>query len=161
MRNIKDTRPSRDKIDREKDTTNDEPDHRLYIIMRADIYQMNPGKLGAQAGHAASKFVLDVLANKDNAASLKLKDQMHEWAGDRGFGTKITLEATANEINKIFADMAPYTIQTGRVVDPTYPFTNYFGQFFTSEELTCMYVFVPDDAPKEVRDYLKAFNLCQ
>lgn len=129
---------------------------RLYILMRTDIPQMNPGKLGAQAAHAGTKFVFDVMSS-DNE---ELKDEMTAWAeqGD-GFGTKITLAATEEQILDITNSMEQQDMQSGLVVDPTYPMTNYFGDFFTRSELTCGYVFVPHTAPASVLEELKEFDL--
>ncbi len=130
---------------------------RLYILMRTDIPQMNPGKLGAQAAHAGTQFVFDVLAS-DNK---ELEDEMTAWAeqGGGGFGTKITLAATEEQIRDAVSGMEQLGYQVGLVVDPTYPMTNYFGKFFTRSELTCGYVFMPHTVSAAVLDELKEFDL--
>lgn len=113
---------------------------RLYILARTDIYQMNPGKLAAQAAHAATKFVFEVMAQGDP----DLVAAMFEWADQGGgFGTKITLAATQDEILDMAERAVAQGFSAGVVVDPSYPFTNHFGEFFTTEELTCGWVFVP------------------
>lgn len=141
---------------------------RLYIIMRKDLYQMNPGKLAAQAAHAGTKFVFDVLdhqlthnqANPDNNGwSTELSTDMHEWAGDKGFGTKITLEAKLSEMHDTTIAMEEFGLQTGMVKDPTYPYSNWNGDHYTSIEETCMYVFAPCDVPQEALNYLRKFKL--
>jgi len=130
---------------------------RLYILVRTDISQLNPGKLGAQAAHAGTQFVFDVL-NKNDA---DLNVQMKDWAdqGGGGFGTKITLAATEAEIREVVAAMAGRNFQAGLVVDPTYPMLNYFKQPFTRSELTCGYVFCPPSTPGAALEDLKQFNL--
>lgn len=131
---------------------------RLYILMRTDIYQMNPGKLGAQAAHAATQFVFDTLDGTDS----DLVDAMNTWRHQAGggFGTKITLAATQAQIRQTVTDLSnDFGLKTGLVVDPTYPFTNYFGDFFTAEELTAGYVFAPSSTPAAALDYLKQFPL--
>ena len=130
---------------------------RLYILMRTDIPQMNPGKLGAQAAHAGTQFVFDVLSREDE----ELREQMTVWAeqGGGGFGTKITLAATEEQILDVTNSMAQQAVPKGLVVDPTYPLTNYFGEFFTRSELTCGYVFMPHTVSAAVLDKLKEFDL--
>lgn len=128
---------------------------RLYILARSDLYQLNPGKLAAQAAHAGTMFVRDVHVKSND----ELTEQYALWDGGRGFGTKITLTATQAEILETVEVMKGFKLLTGVVVDPTYPFSNYYGDFFTAEELTCAYVFVPTDVPQEALDYLRQFKL--
>lgn len=129
---------------------------RLYILMRTDIPQMNPGKLGAQAAHAGTQFVFDVLKNGDES----LRTAMAGWAEQGGgFGTKITLAATEEQIRDAVNGMEQLGYQAGLVVDPTYPMTNYFGEFFTRSELTCGYVFMPHTVSAAVLEGLKEFDL--
>lgn len=132
---------------------------RLYIIVRSDIYDMNPGKLGAQTGHAVSKFVIGMMQAAEGRSDAALA--FFEWSGERGFGTKITLAATEREILGLTSLAAVEGQVTDIVVDPTYPFKNYFGKVFTAEELTCGYVFVTKDTPQSVLDYLRNFPLHQ
>jgi hypothetical protein len=44
----------------------------------------------------------------------------------------------------------------GLTVDPTYPWRNYYGKLFTSEEVTCMWAFVWKD---EEIEYMRQFGL--
>jgi peptidyl-tRNA hydrolase len=134
---------------------------RLYIIVRTDIYDMNPGKLGAQAAHAASKFTIEVLTSEvlASAANKNLLSAFNEWEGGRGFGTKITLAATESDILGLTYFANGLGQATGTILDPSYPFRNYFGDVFTAEELTCGYVFVTEETPQEVLDYLRKFPL--
>lgn len=131
---------------------------RLYILARTDIAQMNPGKLAAQAAHAATQFVFDTL---DAGVSVTVQ-QMNDWRAQAGggFGTKITLAATEAEIRETVTEInKTHGLPAGLVVDPTYPMTNYFGDFFTRSELTCGYVFAPTDTPEVALDYLRQFDL--
>jgi peptidyl-tRNA hydrolase len=133
-------------------------DPRLYIIVRTDLYDLTPGKLGAQTAHAASKFTMEVFLNK---ADKQLVSAFNTWEGGRGFGTKITLAATKSDIEGLVYFAKVHKLATDTIVDPSYPFRNYFGDVFTAEELTCGYVFVTDETPQEVRDYLRKFPLHQ
>lgn len=128
---------------------------RLYILVRTDIPQLNPGKLGAQAAHAGTKFMRDVLDADEQA----LSEELAVWEGDRGFGTKITLAATEAQINEAMVVLGNMGLLRGVVVDPSYPMTNYFGDHFTREELTCAYVFAPRTVSKEALAYLRKFSL--
>jgi peptidyl-tRNA hydrolase len=129
---------------------------RLYTLARTDIYQMNPGKLAAQASHATSQFIFDALDSGDGF----LIEEMNTWRkqGGGGFGTEITLAATKADILETMTALSNKAF-CGTVVDPTYPFTNYFGDFFTAEELTCAYVFAPSTMPAETLELLKKFPL--
>lgn len=128
---------------------------RLYILVRSDIPQLNPGKLGAQAAHAASKFVRDVFTKSDAEV-----DEYEAWDEGRGFGTKITLTATEDQIKEtvMYANQVG-DLMTGVVVDPSYPMTNHYGEYFTRPELTCAYVFATRTTPQFVLDYLRQFKL--
>lgn len=132
---------------------------RLYILARTDIYQMNPGKLAAQAAHAATQFVFDVLDSNDK----ELITSLHEWRaqGGGGFGTKITLAATQDQIQETVLWMQAQGFASDVVIDPTYPFTNHYGEFFTAREMTCGYVFAPANTPAPPLEYLRQFNLHQ
>jgi peptidyl-tRNA hydrolase len=134
---------------------------RLYLLARTDIYQMNPGKGWAHGGHAATQFVFDVL-NTTGERGQDLRLDMDEWRmqGGGGFGTKITLALTQAQILDTVKELATvYGLQTGTVVDPTYPFTNWQGDFYTAEELTGGYVFAPIDTPAAALEYLRQFKL--
>ena len=133
---------------------------RLYTIVRRDLYDLTPGKLGAQTGHAATKFVFDILDLPENQGSRR-KAALDEWrqAGDGGFGTKITLYAVLNEMHATKEFMDTLGVQCGMVVDTSYPFRTQLGEVFTAVETTCMYVFAQTDMPQEALDYLRKFPL--
>jgi peptidyl-tRNA hydrolase len=134
---------------------------RLYILGRTDIYQMNGGKFGAQAGHAATKFVFDTINSTiDTTTADRLKKEIRDWAAQGGgFGTKITLAATQAEILETVEWMQYEDMASDIVIDESYPFTNYKGDLFTAKELTCAYVFADTDTPAHVMEYLRKFKL--
>jgi peptidyl-tRNA hydrolase len=97
----------------------------LYIIMRDDLYSMNPGKRIAQGSHAA------------NAAVKKAREYepelLKEWENQTsdGFGTVLTLQAKNMDaikdlIERVYAiiNIASTSKQSGVagiVHDPSYP----------------------------------------
>jgi hypothetical protein len=119
-------------------------DPRLYIIMREDLPDMNPGKGMAQAAHAQADF--DFYAQKNEPEGYR------DWLGDRSFGTTIVLSATKEQIFHIVHIVK----HSGVTVDPTYPWRNWYGKLFTSSEITCAWAFVyrQDDL-----DFMKQFEL--
>ena len=131
-----------------------EPKHnvepRLYIVMREDLWDMNPGKGMAQAAHAQAGF--DAYAHGRPEADFYQAFQM--WKEDRSFGTTLVLSATLKEMDDI-CDNVTFRAMT---VDPTYPYRNHYGKVFVREEITCMWAFVWTD---EEVDYMKQFKLHQ
>lgn len=137
--------------------------HRLYILMRHDIDNMNPGKGMAQASHAS------LHAHKEIQANYRFEPFREAWAEwlkqADGFGTTIVLEgATLSMMMDIDVDHqvpkeAPYA--AGIVYDPTYPTQNYYGASFVRSDATCMWVFVPykDDAPTFIVPALSTLQL--
>ena len=108
----------------------------LYILMRNDMDSLNPGKAVAQGAHAANVFA-------EKVKSSKFKKKYKKWAGDRGYGTTITLSASKEEIDAL--QQSPkendeYIMDS--IIDATYPLkdgqvTHYFPC------LTCAYLFAP------------------
>jgi len=122
----------------------------LYIIMRSDIPDMNPGKAMAQAAHAQSDFdakMLEVAKNPEVEASRKeLLLDYAEWTEDRNFGRTIVVSATEDEIDRIsYAGKV-----AGFTVDPTYPWRNYWKEVFVTDEVTCGWIFVCDTYAEDV-----------
>lgn len=116
----------------------------LYIIMRSDIADMNPGKGMAQAAHAQADFDskmqkiatrFDEMENRDS-----LMSDYAAWIENRSFGRTIVLSATKEEIQNIAANgtLSDFT------KDPDYPWRNYYGETFLREEITCGWIFVCD-----------------
>jgi len=127
-------------------THNVEP--RLYIIMREDLWDCNPGKGMAQAAHAQADFDAYVQGRPE----AEFYSAVQAWKEDRSFGTTLVLSATMKEMDDI-CDNVRYRAMT---IDPTYPYRNYYGKVFTSEEATCMWAFVWE---YEEMDYMRKFNL--
>jgi len=122
---------------------------RLYIVMREDLWDMNPGKGMAQAAHAQADF--------DTYTENHYKDgdfrSAHiQWCEDRNFGVTLVLSAEWESM----CDIQESVEHSGMVVDPTYPWRNYYGKTFTTAETTCMWVFPVTD--KEI-EYMRQFTL--
>lgn len=124
----------------------------LYIIMRKDIPQMNPGKGMAQAAHAANLFqtcIEESLMAKGAHYHGTLKDAYNTWRGDRGFGTTIVLEATIDQMHELLGNIGDleeasdngFEACCNMVIDPSYPMHNHYRKHFTEKRTTCMYVF--------------------
>lgn len=98
----------------EKRTQVMKPEYRLYILTRTDLPSMNPGKAGAQIGHACNAFVFENPADMHPAVM--------EWQNqtEQGFGTTITLGCTLEQLQDIISDDES-TIK-GLLYDPTYPY---------------------------------------
>jgi hypothetical protein len=109
---------------------------KLYIIMREDIPDMNPGKAMAQAAHAQADFDAYQSAQV-NEGSEDFWKAISTWRGDLNFGVTLVLSAPRSEWMQISLGVEHY----GYVTDPTYPYRNYYGKVFTSSEDTCMWVF--------------------
>lgn len=131
---------------------------RLYIVMREDLWDMNPGKGMAQAAHAQARFdkYVSEYANDLYAKEVDLDPEfinmVEDWRGDRGFGVTTVLTATKGEWMDIWMGVKYY----GYVEDPTYPYRNYYKQVFTSPEDTCMWVFAVDN---EELEHMKQWKL--
>ena len=121
---------------------------RLYIIMREDIPDMNPGKGMAQAAHAQA----DMIDYMNNLNDYGVEEMVKLWREDRAFGTTTVLSAELSEIH----EMCDVIEHTGMTIDPTYPWRNFYGMPFTTEEITCAWAFVFE--PKE-REWMQRFNL--
>lgn len=124
---------------------------RLYIIMREDIADMNPGKGMAQAAHAQADF--DTYA-ESRYTNDEFRVAHLSWSEDRTFGVTLVLSATLTEMNNIRTNI----LHSDLTVDPTYPWKNWYGKMFTSSEVTCMWAFVWTD---EELEYMKQFKLHQ
>jgi len=115
-------------------------DFYLYILMRHDMDSLNPGKAVAQGAHAANIFVEDI--NKRNT---DFKREFKKWAGNRGYGTTITLSASERQIYDLI-NASDVHYPRGLVIDETYPLkdgrtTHYFPC------MTCAYIFAPRRDP--------------
>lgn len=109
---------------------------RLYIIMREDIADMNPGKAMAQAAHAQAEF--DEYCDSEFSINDSFAHEYTQWRDGRAFGTTVVLRA---ELHKL-KELARVIGHSGLVFDPTYPYRNWYGKLFTAEEITCAWAFV-------------------
>lgn len=128
---------------------------KLYIVMRKDIQDMNPGKAMAQAAHAQSDF--DEFVESSKLAPLDFKtaalfNAVKQWKEDRSFGVTLVLHEPLDVINQI-TSVIP---NSGVTVDPTYPWRNFYGDVFVSCEVTCAWAFVTTE---EEAEYMKQFAL--
>lgn len=112
----------------------------LYIIMRRDIQDMNPGKAMAQSAHAQADFEHAAVFSPGN-----LSNEYKNWCEDRAFGRTLVVYATLNEIREI----VDRSYCAGMVTDPTYPWRNYYGELCVSEEITCGWVFSTNGCSSE------------
>ncbi len=127
-------------------------DPRLYIMMRNDLVDLNPGKAMAQAAHTANQAIYDA----GNAALNQglMKKQLHEWQRQaQGFGTTIVLSASKSQIQQII----PLAISEGYLAnftfDSSYPIKD-GNDTITVNAMTCAYVFVApytDDYETEIQ----------
>jgi hypothetical protein len=125
---------------------------RLYIVMRRDLWDMNPGKGMAQAAHAQAEFDTYQSAQTNINNNDDFWKAMSSWREDRSFGTTLVLHETLETFGKISMNVAHW----GYVTDPTYPYRNYYGEVFTRSEVTCMWVFAYTEDDVE---YMRQFDL--
>lgn len=128
----------------------------LYIIMRSDIADMNPGKAMAQAAHAQADFD-EWVQMLDAGVSPQYKEIISailEWKDGRSFGRTLVLSGTQEQI-KAFDAVGSFC---GITVDPTYPWRNYYGEVFLSNEITCSWAFVCDLNPED-KEQLSVLSL--
>lgn len=123
---------------------------RMYIVMREDLWDMNPGKGMAQAAHAQADF--DAYIYRALADDPECVEAFKNWCKDRNFGVTLVLSAPKTEWMDISLSAQHY----GYVVDPSYPWRNYYGKTFTTEEDTCMWVFA---ITEEEIEHMKQFPL--
>ena len=125
-------------------------DPKLYIIMREDLYDNSPGKMMAQSAHAQADF--DAYVETRYASDDAFRTAHLTWCEDRNFGVTLVLSATLNQMQEIRTKVK----HSDLTVDPTYPWRNWYGKVFTSNEVTCMWAFVWEDAELE---YMRQYDL--
>ena len=141
----------------------------LYVLARSDLASMNPGKLAAQACHAANKFWLDSPVRSDKWVEEYEKLQA-AWAdqGD-GFGVTIVLDVKDEQmikrvVEQIITDTALNDIAgvedmsvmyAGAVHDPSYPIRD-GGVTHLIPLTTCAYAF---GRKCDMEHYLGGFSL--
>jgi len=125
----------------------------LYLLLRTDLPDMNPGKGIAQGSHATDDFNAWVrsLVNgpDDNSALLS---EVERWKEDRNFGTVLVLEATLAEMEEVVRTNE----FAGLTVDPTYPWRNHYGVLFLTKETTAGWCFMCNETkPSEALSSLR------
>jgi len=137
----------------------------LYLIMRSDIQDGNPGKMMVQAAHAQAEvdaYMEEKLSsNKTGFGRLPgpsgLLDDYAKWRDGRAFGRTIVLSATEEIIKKIAMFEGPYS----STIDPSYPWENYYGELQLTQEITCGWAFVWGRTPQELLSLLSELDLHQ
>jgi hypothetical protein len=124
---------------------------KLYIIMREDLPDMNPGKAVAQGCHAQADF--DAYT-ENNYVDSDFREPHLQWCEHRNFGVTLVLSATKDQILQITQRIKHSAV----TVDPTYPWRNWYGKLFTSSEITCAWAFVYE--PSDL-DFMMQFELHQ
>ncbi len=124
---------------------------KLYIVMRRDLWDMNPGKAMAQAAHAQSDFDAHLFPMSIPDA-YEFQAAVKAWREDRSFGTTLVLHEPVDNFGEISMNVAHW----GYVTDPTYPYRNYYGEVFLRSEVTCMWVFAYTEAELK---YMSQFDL--
>jgi peptidyl-tRNA hydrolase len=129
---------------------------RLYIVVREDIADLNPGKMAAQTAHAQADFDHYISSNCNNDVDIDdcLCEAVSKWKEERNFGVTLVLSATLENINQIKQQI----VYADCVVDPTYPWRNWYGKTFVTDEITCLWAFVWTD--QEI-DYMRQWPLHQ
>jgi hypothetical protein len=85
----------------------------LYILMRADLSNMNAGRAMAQASHASNQFIYQ----------FGKFDSVKEWQREtkNGFGTAVVLTASLDDINSVSRTHREHPdLLYGMVIDPEY-----------------------------------------
>ncbi len=109
-----------------------------YVLMRTDVPDPLNGKMAAQSHHAGTKMVMQAYQSKN----FEMIERLEEWADDTqdGFGTCIVLGVTAPEMYQATSLATLMGLDTGIVLDPTYPIRD--GRDIQTLPIkTCAYVF--------------------
>lgn len=131
----------------------------LYCLMREDLQDMNPGKAMAQAMHAQADF--DRWVERLEPDDL-LSSYVNAWKEDRSFGRTLVLSVTLDQITDFeVVVMTTGKCMSGITVDPTYPWRNFYGKVFVTNEVTCAWAFACDATPQAQIDWLKSQSLHQ
>lgn len=132
---------------------------RLYIMIPMDIPDGNPGKMMAQAAHAQALFSREMNKRKQDLSALEkypnlaltssLLDSYDSWLkeGD-GFGTTIVLSCLSQDILENYG--SEKHLVSGKVIDPTYPWRNFYGELFVKEQLTAGWVFITTEEEAKI-----------
>lgn len=114
----------------------------LYILIRNDMASMNPGKLAAQASHAANAFIFRF---NEQGADTETHKAIYSWQNQtvQGFGTVLVLEGSMLDIRQTIEAFKEKDYMADVIHDPTYPIVD--GDVVHHIPLdTSAYVFVSD-----------------
>jgi len=124
----------------------------LYLMMRSDLPDFNPGKLAAQAAHVASEFENWTRCVEEQSDVL---DSIKQWRKQAGTcGTTICLIATDDEISSSLIEFD----YGGDFIDPSYPWRNWWGDLQLTAFRTGAWFFVCDQNHYDL-EFLKKFDL--
>lgn len=125
----------------------------LYILMRSDMASLNPGKMAAQACHAANMMHDAVLQ------AVSLDNLLQRWLSQGcGFGTTLVLDAGTEEKLLEIVHLArgcSQDVWTGSVLDSTYPITD-GDVLHTLPVITCGYLF---GEKRKVQPFIQGLEL--
>lgn len=113
----------------------------LYVLMRTDLPDYQPGKSMAQANHAGTAFVNDAGLLFSGLPKHFLIPAFRTWINEgNGFGTCIVLGCTYAEMRYAVEMAELVDLLAGIVHDPTYPIRDgHMTQTLPVD--TCAYIF--------------------
>lgn len=124
----------------------------LYVLGRTDLASLNPGKLAAQACHAANQAVFEL--KRDRPDLLAMLEEWENQSGD-GFGTTIVLGMPVDEMQQAVESAKRLGLHAGVTHDPSYPLVDGATLHLIPLD-TCAFVFAAKDEASLV---LSHFNL--
>lgn len=129
----------------------------LYILARTDLTSMNPGKMAAQACHAANAFIGKYhIFNGEGLYNDGVLDWIHSTP--QYFGTTIVLDAkNLTTIQDIVSRYQNADMPADIVLDPSYPVRDGSVTHLLPLE-TCGYVFIDRDNPSH-KSVLDSYDL--
>lgn len=118
----------------------------LYVFMRGDLPDHQPGKALAQCNHAGAEFVVRAgEAMMREGTDTELASAFEEWLDETGtFGTCVVLRCRYPELNRLMPLARATGLLSGEVFDPTYPIRN-GHEIITAPVITCGWVFARRD----------------
>lgn len=149
-----------DKQDKEQPTV--EPT--FYILIRRDLHDYNPGKAMAQAAHAQAMFdftISEYLLRFPDGDERSVVTAWKRWKQDNGaFGRTVVVHADLETIYDVCAQHK--RDYCGIVVDPSYPWKNWYGETLYTSEVTAGYILVDQthlDIEQSVVDTVQQLDL--
>jgi hypothetical protein len=120
-----------------------EDDKIVQYIVFPPMLSLTPGKLAAQAAHAANKMRMEIASKASEAP--KLYAMLCEWEGNWGAGTTVVLQADHIVSDYIWSqiELLPewnYSIHAGFWYDPSFPYEA-MGRRLTTGADVCYYFF--------------------